>query len=349
MPCSKVEKLKRVRARALVCLVVTAGWLVACRTPAPPRGTVPVTNALRERDRDCLRYTVQVRGPYHQDLADPLEDPLLDGIPSEARRSARAAGLEPVILAIFKAQQGGSDVSPTDLLNLQQQLFVNLMSFDTQLQSLLTEVDCTDDVIEDLSAQLQKRESDREIRLTLASIVVAATAGIAAGAWQIAHDDSKGPPVVAIVGGAGSAALGAAALIPKQHTIPYLHPHNLLATVASGRDDDRMYPTFVRRLLYTPVKPGQASPREELLQTFEQKIAQTYPESERARVRELLYGKGAIYDQRLIDLRESMYDALESKLSAFARELELLSRYLVRIVGFAVGDDDGDDDAVDDD
>lgn len=336
------------RASRIACVVLmTAGCLVACRSSAPPKTAVPVTSTLRERDRDCLRFTVQVAGPYHQELADPIEDPLLDVIPAEARRSARAAGLEPLILSILKAHQAraqsGGDTS-TELIRLQQELFMRLMSFETQLQSLLTEVDCTDDVIEDLQAQLQQRESTRALKLTLASVVVAGAAAIAAGAWQIVDDPSKGPPIVAIIGGAGSTGLGIAALIPKRHTVPYPHPHNLLAPVASGEDEARMYPSFVRRLMNTPTQPGGDSPRQELLGIFEKKIAQAYPESQRARVRELLYGSGAVYDQHLIDLRESMYDALESKLSAFARELELLSRYLVKITTSSEAPDGGHDD-----
>ncbi|MBX3183146.1 MAG: hypothetical protein KIT72_04750 [Polyangiaceae bacterium] len=306
---------------------------VACGAPSPPNTPLP-TGGLRERGRDCLRYTVQVASPYHQELGDPVDDPRLDEMPPEARRSARAAGLESLILALLEIKHG-RETSDTRRIDLQQKLFVQLMSFETQLQSLLTEVDCTDDVIEDLSARLRSQEDDRELKLTLASIGVAAAATIVGGVWEIADSNSLGPPIVATVGGVGSAGLGVAALIPTQHTIAYHHPHNLLAPIASGEDEARLYPTFVRRLLDTPIAPGKPSPRDELLATFERQIADAYPPSERVRVRELLYGSGAVYDQRLINLREAMYDALESKLAAFARELELLNRYLVRLIGSA--------------
>ncbi|MFT3925919.1 MAG: hypothetical protein QM778_25475 [Myxococcales bacterium] len=320
--------------------MATAGVLAACHPPTPPTAPLPTHGALAQRDRSCQRYSVQVSGPYHQELAEPVDDPLLDVMPPEARRSARAAGLEPLILALFQARSAPAP-DLTRILTLQQRLFTQLVSFDSQLQSLLTEVDCTDDVVEDLSAQLSQRQDNRELRLTLASIVVAAAAGIAAGAWEIASERSTGSSLVAVLGGAGSAGFGVAALVPKQHTVPYLHPHNLLAPIASGHDDDRIYPTFVRRLLSTPPGPNQPSPREDLLHSFDEKIAKTYPSSEHERVRQLLYGTGAVYDQTLIDLRESMYDALEAKLSAFAREFELLNRYLVNVTGADVASDAG--------
>ncbi len=290
-----------------------------------------LSGPIRERDRDCRRHTVRVAGPYHQELGEALDDPLLEQIPPEARRSARAAGLEPLILALLKDRQNPGEAPSVEVLALQQRLFVQQISFDSQLQSLLSEVDCTDDVIESLGAQLEQREGNRELSLTLASIGVAAAGAIVAGAWQIKNQRSDGEALVAITSGVGSAALGVAALVPKRHTVEYLHPHNLLAPIASGQDPERLYPTFVRRLLNAPAEPGRPSPREELLATFERKIAKTYPPGEHRRVREILYGAGAIYDQRLIRLREEMYDQLESTLSAFARDFELLSRYLVNL------------------
>ena len=175
---------------------------------------------------------------------------------------------------------------------------MRLMSFETQLQSLLTEVDCTDDVIEDLQRAARTTREQPCAQADPGLRRGRGRAAIAAGAWQIADDPSQGSPTVAIVGGVASAGLGAAALIPKRHTVPYLHPHNLLAPVASGQDEERMYPTFVRRLIDTPVHAASPRRAKSCSTNFEKKIAKAYPESQRAQVRELLYGSGAVYDQR---------------------------------------------------
>jgi hypothetical protein len=271
-----------------------------------------------------------VEGPYHQELAEPLEHPLLDTVPAEARRTARAAGLEPLILALLKAQGPALEL---ERLSLRQTLWLRLGALETQLQSLLSEVECTDDVVEDLRDTLEQREHARELKLTLASLVVAAVAATAAGAWELSDHGAEGAAITGIAGGVSSAALGVAALIPRRQLAPYSHVHNLLTPIVSGADPERFYPTFARRLLAAPQVPGGKAPREELLVQFEHSIAASYPESERPAARKVLYGAGGVYDHRLIDLREGMYDALESKLSTFARDLELLSRYLVNLSG----------------
>lgn len=293
----------------------------------------PERAATNERDRTCMRYAIRVAGPYHQDLADPVDDPRLEIMPKEARRTARAGGLEPLILAALEAEKTGQSHAIA-LLTLRQELFMRLVSLGTQLESVLSEIECTDDVVEELAAELEARERKRELRWTLASIVVGAGAATWAGAWELAQDASPGGPTVGVAGGIASAGLGLFALLPRTHTMRYTHAHNLLTFIVRGEDPERAYPTFVRRLFEAPGHDGARTPREELYEEFETKLAATYPESERAEVRRILYGAGGTYDQRMIGLRESLYDALEAKLSTFARELELLTRYLVN---FSVG------------
>jgi hypothetical protein len=315
-------------ASGLACVLTTSacGGGQGLRIQGTPDGT-----GGKSPDQTCKRFAVRVEGPYHQALADPLDHPLLDQVPAEARRTARAAGLEPLILALL---QHADQVAPpsTERLAISQQLFVRIVSMETQLESLLSEIDCTDDVIEGLSGAFSAQEDAREGKLALASIVVGAVAAAGAGFWQLAHDDAKGAAVVGIVGGVGSAGLGMAALVPKRHTMVYSHAHNQLAPIAYDNNESRTYPTFVWRLLNAPSgAAGSNTPRLELSAWFEARIAASYPESERARVRALLYGPGGTYDQDLMDLRESMFDALETKLNGFGNDLELLSRYLVKL------------------
>lgn len=312
---------------ATACLVAACGG-----RQRPPQHAPRAPNA--EYDHACRRYAVRVSGPYHQELAGPLEHPLLDRMPKEARRTARAAGLEPLVLAMLELE--GDTERYVELLTLRQEIFIRLTSLNAQLDAVLSEIDCTDDVIEQLIAALAERERSRELKLTLASIVVSAAAAVVAGAWEAAVDDSPGPPLIGVAGGVVGAGLGLSALFPRGHTLTYRHPHNLLRPIVRGEDPERLFPTFVRRLLAAPGAEGEASPREQLLAQFDSMLASAYPEAAREQARDVLFGDGGVYDQTLIAVREEMFDALESTLSTFARELELLTRYLVNLAEASV-------------
>ena len=46
----------------------------------------------------------------------------------------------------------------------------------------------------------------------------------------------------------------------------------------------------------------------------------------------MLFGDGGVYDRNLVDVRERMFDVLESHINAVDLELELLYRFSARLV-----------------
>jgi hypothetical protein len=135
--------------------------------------------------------------------------------------------------------------------------------------------------------------------------------------------------VLGLSGGLAGAALGAAAFAPRARSLRFDHARNLLIPILRNDDAEQLYPAFVFRLLTLPTAEGP-SPREQLLASWTALIEEDVPASERAQATALLYGEGGLYSQELLLLRERMYDALETRLNALARDLELLDRFLVR-------------------
>ena len=89
----------------------------------------------------------------------------------------------------------------------------------------------------------------------------------------------------------------------------YAHGRNLFGPVHAGQDPDRLYPTFVFRMLMSAPAPGQPTPRDELLGEWQRIVDAAIPAKRRALAREILQGAGGVYDEALIDVRERMYDA----------------------------------------
>ena len=129
-------------------------------------------------------------------------------------------------------------------------------------------------------------------------------AGDAGPLWE------EGPFWTAIVGSAATTALGVAVLVPAPAEIVYLHEHNVLVPIVDGADPDRLYPTFIFRMLHLPRAAGDGSPREDLVAVFESLVEDAVPESERALARSIVFGPGGIHDARLLQLHQDLLEEL---------------------------------------
>jgi hypothetical protein len=285
---------------------------------------------------DCLRITAGRRGFEDIEQDPPILDPALQAhlgaVPPDVRRIARAAGLESVLAALLQAEVAAPDEPSITRLALRLQVIMRISSHEIALAALLFEADCTGDQMEAVLAVLERREGKQELALTIASIAVGALAGLGAGLWDLQGADSKGPAVLGVVGGVATAGLGLAAFVPRRGRVVFPHDRNLFVPIVAGEDPERLYPPFVFNLLTTQRAPGEPTPRDELLAEWQSILDDSVPASRRSLARTLLFGAGGVYDGDLVDVRERMYDALESQLSAFDRDLELLYRYFARLL-----------------
>jgi len=282
----------------------------------------------------CVRPRLDADSPYRLFLAGPVDDPelraRLEQLPPELRGVVRATGLEPLVGRILRARSEPS-TPPIALLSMRQELTAHLGALGSQLTSLSSELDCTDEATEEILHAYEDRAHARELKLTIASLVVGALGGVAAGVWDAADEDSKAPAIVGATSAGVTAALGTAAFIPRERSVTYMHARNLLAPIARGDDPEHLYPTFVFRLLTTPRDADGTTPRDALLAHWEELLRDEVRGPEARAVRELLYGPGGVYEERILRLRESMFDQLVLSVNALSRELELLERYLARL------------------
>ena len=321
---------------ALVIATLVHGGCASLLSPTLPQHTPRSAIVMSEAQmQDCLRPSVGRGGVGYTRLEPPVEDPELlihlAGIPKEVRRIAQAAGLEGVLGALLREETVTSGERSLELLAMRLQVVTRISSLEIELTSLVFEADCTGNQMEAVIAELERRARKQELALTIASIGVGALVGIAAGLWDLRDPESKGPPALSIVAGGSTAALGLAAFVPKRGRVLFTHPRNPFVPIITGEDPDRLYPTFVFRLLLSPRADG-TTPREAVLRDWQQIVHGSLPQDEREKAKTILFGKGGVYDGRLLDVRERMYDALESQLNAFAQDLEVLYRFVGRLL-----------------
>jgi hypothetical protein len=325
MPCPS-----RAPTRLLVAAILTVALpLGACAANRPAKEPSEYSS-WEGRGRECVRPFVNRASAYSDGVGTAESDvPALASVPPEAGRTVRAARISRMVARAL-AGAAASEKPTIEHLITRQELGMRLISLETQVAAMIFEAECTGELIEAMTFELEDRSDLRDLRLALGSLVVGAISATVAGIWDLRAGDSKGPAVLGLSGGIGSAALGGAAFIKHPQSMQYIHPRNLLAPVVAGVDTDELYPRFVFSLLVLSAAEGGPSPRERLLVRWRELIEEAVPRSDRKAAEQLLYGDGGVYSQELLALRERMYDTLETELNAQARDLELLDRFLVR-------------------
>jgi hypothetical protein len=281
----------------------------------------------------CVRWSSGKDSLHRQPLAGPEQDPELAAelatLPPDVRRVVLAAGLEPSLARLLRERKTAPAL---DQIVRRQAIELHLQSLKAQLDATIHEADCAGDLIEQLQSKLEQDESAKEIRWTVISIITQGVAAVAIGTMELSRASDESIAIVGISSGVLAAGFGVAAFAPPDPEIVLEHSRNLLTPIVRGEDPEHIYPTFVFRLLTSP-PPGGEPPVQRLRARFQQVLEEEVDPDELTRARALLFGSGGIYDKRLVAARERMLDELESELTALSRDLEVLQRHLVRVLG----------------
>ncbi len=292
------------------------------------------TTVLDELDFRCAREPMRGDSPYRMPLAREEADPALaaylDVLPPRSRRTALAAGLEPLLSRIL--QERASSTAPSfDLIEREHELELRLNALSAQVSAVAFEARCTADMIQKTGWGLGQREQGRQLTIAAMSLIAVAALGTAASVWALADDESHGPIILGIVGSGAATILGAMALSHERHPLQFVHRPNRLTPIERGIDPDHLYPTFVFRMLTFPEPSKPQSPRDALLAAWQQELDESVAPDELAAAGTLLSGSGGRYDETMLALRARRFQQLELSVQGIARDLELLDRSLVRL------------------
>lgn len=271
-------------------------------------------------------------------LVDAELEPFLAELSPSVRRTAAAAGLERLLARLVRERAhvaAGADAG--GLLHLRDELTAQMFALETQLLAVEFEVDCVRGLIHDVLSDYEEAETDRQLALTIASLVVGTGTAIASAAWDLAngHTDAPawndGPLVTSIIGALATTTIGVWVVLPPAQEVAYLHQRNLLKPVLDGVDPQHVYPTFVFRLLTLPVATG-VSPRDELVATFDTDLEDTVAPEQRTVARAILFGDGGTHDVRLLELYQDMLEELGATLDGLARDIDALGNTVAELL-----------------
>jgi len=301
--------------------VISAG-----RPVQPPRDAVTVSETAAAR---CVRGAPGRDSPYRENLPGAVADPQLavhlEGFSPEVRRAAHSAGIEPRLASLMRERRVRGGQPSLALLAMRQAIEAQLASLETQLITVEFEAECSIALIKQTLEQLDAHERSRQLTLAVVSLVIGAASATAAGIWDVSGTDSNGPLALGIAGGSASALVAAATFFPRRRPVVFMHEHNLLAPIVRGSDVDRLYPTFVFRLLTLPSVTAEPTPRDRLLAEWHDLMDEAIPADDRARAEAVLFGDGGVYDGDLLALRQRLFETLESTVDSLARDVDLLN------------------------
>ncbi len=334
---------------ALLALSGCASTLRAGRPDPIPDESFLVSETASDR---CMHGVPGPNSPYREPLPGAEEDPArrayVEALDPTVRRTAVAAGLEPLLAHVLEVRARGADPHDPALLSMHLELAQRIASLETQLTAIEFECDCVRNLLYVELGEYEESETDRQLAYTIVSLVVGAATSLTAAVWDLANSSTTTPvaeeaPLVIGIGGAlAGTGLGAAVLVRQPREVTYVHEHNLLEPVLDGQDPDLLYPTFVFRMLTMPSVGGGPSPRDRLVATWEDELGEAVSRDRRPLASEIVFRDGGVYDPSLLSAHQSMLQELGAELDAMARDIDLLARAvaLALEMDFDATDDD---------
>lgn len=249
--------------------------------------------------------------------------------------AAHAVGILPQLgeyVAVQKTNaQTATPESRLRLLEISQKITRRISLAAMEIAAVSAELDCEDEKLTQMADFMQNKESKRETRLTVLSIVAAAISDIVPP--FLPSNKERLGNAITISAGAVGATLGALILF-NERKVMVEHQRNALRDVWEGKSNTDVFPPLIWYYLKNPnpEAPDPRSLRERLLQRWHRFGQIEEPSSkQKARLLALYFGDGGEYTTSELYNRAGMYDQLESYIRLISQDLTHLLRSFERL------------------
>lgn len=239
--------------------------------------------------------------------------------------TANILGVTP-LLSSWSTLSNTRSGSETKRLALRQQIIEKITLANLEVSAALAYIDCEGERTDQLRDRLQRHETKRIERLTLASIIVGAGTVVSAGVLALTGAATAGN-IVSIAGGSSEAGLSVYAF--RNREIGEInHQNNMLQEVWDGPGEQSYFPPVVWRYLNSPAETNSPlTVRDALKAEWQTDELIGKPDSEVAQRRMAqLFSTGGEYSLDDLRAREGMQDLLEARISMFNQRLARLLR-----------------------
>lgn len=222
-------------------------------------------------------------------------------------------GLVPLLAQYLRS------VALTEKLVARQKITGRILLLNTEIEAVVAELDCNGERYDQLARYLATKNSKRNTRLTVASIVAAAA--ITVSTALIKNDDlNKG---INIGGGITGTALGFMLLNPKGKQLKLPVYRSLLSNVWHEQNTDNAFPPALWQIITDRTFSNEG--KQSLIQTlkkrwllfvFDGKISQ--------RDEQLYFGKGGYFSEEDIQHLSDMHNELQASVRTVSQDMRSL-------------------------
>lgn len=263
-----------------------------------------------------------------------LDSFLLNNFTFKSLNVAHAIGVLPLLEA-YGNQRKIYESNPTlenqvNLIDISQLISQKINNASLEISAVSSEMDCEEERTGQIANYLKGIESDKESKLTVASIGVGASGAILSGIYN--NEDTG--TIIGITAGIIEAGLGVMILINRRK-IEFMHPRNALRDVWEGQQVSTNFPVSIWYYLnyHNPSKPDEKSLRYQIIEKWVDFGQISGMESKKKRkLLDVYFGDGGKYSSQQLSNRADMYDQLESHINLMKQDLKSLSMEMIELV-----------------
>ncbi len=269
--------------------------------------------------------STQIPPPIH---AIELDSFLLNSFTPKSLNVANAIGVLP-LLEVFGNAKKNYKQTPTienrvNLIEISQLIFQKINNASLEISAVSSEMDCEEERTSQIANYLKNLESDKESKLTVASIVVGATGAILSGVYN--NENTGG--YIGITAGIVEAGLGVLILI-NTRKIDFMHPRNALRDIWVGASASTNFPVSIWYYLnnHDPSKPEEKSLRFQIVEKWIDfgQVSKVASKKNQKQL-DIYFNDGGKYSAQQLSNRADMYDQLESHINLMKQDLKSLSQ-----------------------
>ncbi|PUV26205.1 hypothetical protein DCO56_04405 [Sphingobacterium athyrii] len=226
--------------------------------------------------------------------------------------------LSPTIIAYLN----NPDNTPLKLV-AKQKITDQCMLFETELNAIAAELDCNGERIDKLAAYIDELNSNRQTRLTVASILLGAVTAVTA--TTIKNDKLNNG--LSIAGGVGTSVLGFMTLNPKGRRVRMHMERNMLQSIWFQNNTAQIYPASVWGILSE--KRFSNSENLSLLETTRQRWLKYGLDDQLNSPQEKLYFReGGVFIAEELHNLANMHNELQATIRSIQQDMRSLMQTL---------------------
>lgn len=226
-----------------------------------------------------------------------------------------------------KALQENSDIeNRLSLLETRQSLLLKLQEAHVQISAVESELDCEEELTEQVASALQQKVQKREQRLTIAAITTGGVSGLLSGIVLSRNPGSVSIDLIGIGSLLIEVGIGATILFTGKK-VTFKHEVNPLRDVweGDGYSETISPPVWYYLNHYTTEKEALTL-REQVINQWlsNDQLGDGVSDKKKEKNHALLFGEGGRYDADLLNIRADMFDQLGAYIALMKQDLDQL-------------------------